>query len=192
MNSFEINRKLVIRRILEIESQHQILTEESIRQENKALFDEACELFGTWALALKYAGVRKKRQRNRKWKPEIVIKQIRRRVARLNSVKAMNVRKANHSLYRAGVDMFGSWQNALDAAGIDRNRMYFGPLNPRLENDQIFELLRERTREGKSMRFTDFACENFAVARTIETRFRNWNRALILAGLRREVESEQA
>lgn len=192
MTSFDTNRKQVIRRILEIESQHQVLTEELICQKDKALFDEACELFGTWLLALKYAGVRKRRQRRKKWMPENVIKQIRRRVGRLNSVKAVNVRKANYTLYRAAIEIFGSWQNALKAAGIDRTRLYCSPINPRLNNEQIFELLRERVQEGKSMRFTDFACDNFAVARTIETRFRTWNKALIMAGIRKDDESEQS
>jgi hypothetical protein len=191
MTSFDTNRKQVIRRILEIESQHQVLTEELICQKDKALFDEACEFFGTWPLALKYAGVRKRRQRRKKWIPENVIKQIRRRVGRLGSVKAVNVRKANYTLYRAAIEIFGSWQNALNAAGIDRKRLHWGPINPKMTNEQIFQLLRERAQEGKSMRFTDFACDNFAVARTIETRFRNWNKALILAGIRKDDKSEQ-
>ena len=42
------------------------------------------------------------------------------------------------------------------------------------------------------MRFLDFACENLAVARAIESRFKNWTSALVLAGLRKKDEPNQA
>jgi hypothetical protein len=183
MSSFDINRKRVIRCILELEEQSLPLLEESASQDHKVLFEEAVELFGTWALALEYAGVRVSRKASNKLPPKFIIQQIRGRVGRLNCVRAMHIRKVNHKLYRAGVETFGSWHFALEAAGVDAKRMYFGRNNPRLNNEQIFELLRERAREGKSMRLIDFACDNLAVARTVESRFRNWKTALTLAGL---------
>lgn len=112
-----------------------------------------------------------------------MIQRTRARVGRLNSVKAGNIRKTDYKLYRAGIVAFGSWQQALEAAGVDRNRLYYGPSNPKPSNDQIFELLRARALEGKSMRFIDFACDNLAVARTIISRFKNWRSALELAEL---------
>jgi hypothetical protein len=77
------------------------------------------------------------------------------------------------------------------AAGVNPKRLYFGPNNPRLNNEQILELLRERSREGKSMRLIDFACDNLAVARSIESRFRSWKAALTLAGLTKSDQSNQ-
>lgn len=192
MSSFDSDRKQVIRRILEMESRGQVLGEDSVSKANKTLFDEACELFGSWAIALEYAGVRIKRNRSQSVVPEIVIKRIRGRVGRLNSVKAGHVRKSDYSLYRSGIVAFGSWHKALEAAGVDRKRLYFGATNPKLTNDQIFELLRQRASDGKSMRFLDFACENLAVARAIESRFKNWTSALVLAGLRKKEEPNQA
>jgi len=192
MSSFDSDRKQVIRRILEMESRGQVLGEDSVSKANKALFDEACELFGSWAIALEYAGVRIRRNRSQSVVPKIVIKRIRGRVGRLNSVKAGHVRKSDYNLYRAGIVAFGSWHRALEAAGVDRKCLYFGATNPKLTNDQIFELLRQRASDGKSMRFLDFACENLAVARAIESRFKNWKSALVLAGLRKKEESNQA
>ena len=188
MSSFDINRKQVIRRILEMESQGKVLGEDAVSKANHALFVDACELFGSWAIALEYAGVRIKRNRSQSVVPKIVIKRIRGRVGRLNSVKAGHVRKTDYKLYRAGIVAFGSWQRALEAAGVDQKCLYFGPTNPKLTNDQIFELLRQRASDGKSMRFLDFACDNLAVARAIESRFKNWTSALVLAGLRKKEE----
>lgn len=192
MSSIDINRRQVIRHILEMESQGQVLGEDSVSKANRALFEEACELFGTWAIALEYAGVRIKRNRSQSIVPNVVIQRIRGRVGRLNSVRAGHIRKTDYKLYRAGIVAFGSWHRALEAAGVDRKYLYYGPMNPRRTNDQIFELLRERSNSGKSMRFIDFACDNLAVARTIESRFKNWKSALILAGLRKKEEPNQS
>lgn len=191
MSSIDINRRQVIRHILEMETQGQVLGEDSVSKANRALFEEACELFGTWAIALEYAGVRIKRNRSQSIVPNVVIQRIRGRVGRLNSVKAGQIRKTDYKLYRAGIVAFGSWQRALEAAGVDRKHLYYGPLNPRLTNDQIFDLLRARANSGKSMRFIDFACDNLAVARTIESRFKNWKSALVLAGIRKQDEPSQ-
>ncbi len=191
MNSFDISRKRVICSILELERQKFRLTADSASQNHKVLFDEAVDLFGTWTLALEYAGVRVSRKKIDKLPPKIIIQQIRWRVGRLNCVKAMHMRKINHKLYRAGVETFGSWRLALVAAGVNPKRLYFGPNNPRLNNEQILELLRERSREGKSMRLIDFACDNLAVARSIESRFRSWKAALTLAGLTKSDQSNQ-
>jgi hypothetical protein len=192
MSSFDSRRKQVIRRILDMESRGQVLGENSVSKSDKALFDEACELFGSWAIALEYAGVRIKQNRSQSVVPKAVVKRIRGRVGRLNSVKAGQVRKSDYKLYRAGIVAFGSWQRALEAAGVDQKCLYFGPTNPKLTNDQIFEMLRQRASDGKSMRFLDFACDNLAVARAIESRFKNWTSALVLAGLRKKEELKQA
>jgi hypothetical protein len=192
MSSIDINRRQVIRYILEMESQGQVLGEDSVCKANRALFEEACEVFGTWAIALEYAGVRIKSNRSQSMVPNVVIQRIRGRVGRLNSVRAGRIRKADYKLYRAGIVAFGSWQRALEAAGVNRKNLYYGPMNPKLSNDQIFELLRLRANSGESMRFIDFACDNLAVARTIESRFKNWKSALALAGVRKHEEPNQS
>ena len=191
MSSFDISRKRIIRHILELESKNRRLTPEAVSQNHKILYDEAVELFGTWALALEYAGVRIRRKGNDILDAKSIIQQLRARAGKLNSVKAIHVRRFNHKLYRAAIETFGSWSLTLQAAGIDRARLYFGPNNPRVNNEQIFDLLRERAREGKSMRFIDFACENLAVARLVDSRFKNWNAALTLAGLRQTDETSR-
>lgn len=191
MSSFDINRKSVIRRLLELERQNLCLNEETACQDHKLLFDEAVDLFGTWALALEYAGVRVSRKRSNKLPPKIIVQQIRGRVGRLNCVKAMHIRKVNYKLYRAGVETFGSWYLALEAAGVDPERLYFGRNNPKLDDEEIFELLRKRYRDGKSMRLIDFACDNLAIARYVESRFRNWKAALTLAGLVKSQKTDE-
>ena len=192
MNSIDLQRRKVIGIILVKENQGDILSEEEISQSDPSLYKEACELFGDWSIALEYAGVRIRQKRSQNPVPATVIQRIRRRVGILNSVKATQIRKSDYNLYRAGILAFGSWHRALDAAGVDRDRLYFGPSNPRLDKEQIVELLRARVREGRSMRFRDFACDNMAVARAITARFGSWHSALVFAGLRQERKLEES
>ncbi len=60
-----------------------------------------------------------------------------------------------------------------------------------MNNEQIFEFLREKAREGKSMQVIDFACENLTVARIGDSRFKNWKAALTLVGLRQTDETSR-
>ncbi|AMV32084.1 hypothetical protein VN12_08170 [Pirellula sp. SH-Sr6A] len=191
MNSIDAQRKQVIRKILEMESLHQTLTEESVSRLHQNLFEEACLLFGTWAIALDYSGVRLRPECSKALAPRAVIKKIRSHVGRLYSVKAVNVRRTNFKLYKAAIDSFGSWKKALRAAGVDTARLYYGSTSPKLNDEQIFQLLRDRYQQGKSMRFIDFACENMAAARLLELRFKSWKKALQLAGLTDSIDSIQ-
>ena len=72
MNSFDISRKRVICSILELERQKFRLTADSASQNHKVLFDEAVDLFGTWTLALEYAGVRVSRKRLISYLPRLL------------------------------------------------------------------------------------------------------------------------
>ncbi|AMV35259.1 hypothetical protein VN12_24250 [Pirellula sp. SH-Sr6A] len=191
MNSIDTQRKQVIRKILEMESLHQTLTEESVSQLHKDLFEEACSLFGTWEIALDYAGVRLRPVCNKALAPGAVVGKIRSHVAKLYSVKAMNVRRSDSKLYKAAIATFGSWRNALKEAGVDTTRLYYGPTSPKLSDEQIFQLLRDRFQQGKPMRFIDFACDNMAAARLLELRFKSWKKALRLAGLTDSIDSIQ-
>ena len=189
MDSQDAARREIIRQILELEAKRQSLAEESVKTSQTKLHDDACEQFGTWQVALEYAGVRLKRGVSQNYVPEVIIRRIRRRCAALYSVRSKYVRKADHRLYREAIGTFGSWKAALDAAGIQRQRLMYGAANPRLKPDQILELLRERAEAGESMKLVDFACDNQAVARAIVYHFKCWQNAVNAAGIQFDNES---
>ena len=53
----ETQRREVLRLILSLEQNCQGLSEESVRAHSPELIRKACESFGTWPVALEYAGV---------------------------------------------------------------------------------------------------------------------------------------
>jgi hypothetical protein len=103
-----------------------------IIRENRPLAMAAQKAFGTWRRALIMAGITDNMppssRRKCKWSRERIIEQIR---CRHQEGKPMNfsaVQKDQGSLLWAGLRLFGSWNNALAAAGV---RPYSPERNPR-------------------------------------------------------------
>ncbi len=76
--------------------------------------------FGSWRNALMAAGVECERiGRYRRWTEELVVAGIRRRRSRGEALNAAAVEDADAALISAARRLFGSWNAALEAAGLD-------------------------------------------------------------------------
>jgi hypothetical protein len=177
----EIQRREVIRLILSLEQDGWALSEESVRKHAPELLQKACELFGTWTVALEYAGVRLVRGTSQNVTPDQLIKRIRRRCGNLHSMRAMFVRKADYPLYRDALAMYGTWQNALAEANVNRERLYYGTKNPKLTQVTALELLSQRISESGVPTLVSLACENQYLTRCLIARLRSFQVALNLA-----------
>lgn len=83
------------------------------------LYGAAVRYFGSWKKAVEAAGfdykVICKRRQPGSWSKDQIIQTIK-------DLKQMNssfVRKSNSALYNAALRNFGSWKNAIEAAGLD-------------------------------------------------------------------------
>ncbi len=177
----EIQRREVIRLILSLEQEGRGLSEESVRTHAPELLQKACELFGTWPVALEYAGVRLVRGTSQNVTPDQLIKRIRRRCGNLHSMRAMFVRKADYPLYRDALAMFGTWQNALVQADVDRDRLYYGTKNPKLSQVTALDMLSKRISTRGVPTLVSLACENQYLTRCLIARFGSFQTALNLA-----------
>ncbi|MEK7565276.1 MAG: hypothetical protein AAB501_03510 [Patescibacteria group bacterium] len=85
------------------------------------LFRAGVEFFGSWKATIESCGLDYelvKRRGNKKWTPESIIaeiKTLKQRGVRLNS---KNIQTLRRSLVSAGKRYFGSWGQAVDAAGM--------------------------------------------------------------------------
>ena len=183
MDNPEAQRKETIRRILDLEKTEQSMTDDSVRSGYGDLYQQACQHFGTWLVALEYAGVSLKRGTSQNFTPESVVKRIRRRCSNLHSMKAMFVRKADYRLYRDAKTTFGTWQRSLEHAGVDKDKLYFGPTNPKVTCETILVMLIEWLGEGQALTPTAIACRNQAFARALVFRYGGFQNAFRLAEL---------
>ena len=181
MNDSETQRREVLRLILCLEQDGRLLSEDSVRMRSPELFQKACELFGTWPVALEYAGVRLVRGTSQNVTAEQLIKRIRRRCGNLHSMRAMFVRKADYPLYRDALAMFGTWQKALAEASVNKDRLYCGTKNPKLTQEMAIEMLARRVADGGEPTLVGLACENQYLARCLIARLRSFQVALNLA-----------
>ena len=115
-----MSRETVIRRIVQREMQKRGLTEEVVAREAPGLYRAACKEFGTWDTALKYAGIGVRHlYAKEKAARDQLIQRLRKHVARGRQLAAKDVLRRNRRLYEAARRHFGTWREALRAAGLN-------------------------------------------------------------------------
>jgi hypothetical protein len=78
---------------------------------------------------------------------------------------------------------FGTWNDAVRAAGIDPNRIRPYSKSRRPSRPKLLEMIRQRKRQGQSLRWCDVRYEDYAFAMATKNRFRSWRAALLAAGV---------
>jgi hypothetical protein len=107
-------------------------------------------------------------------------------------MRAMFVRKADYPLYRDALAMYGTWQNALVQADVNRDRLYFGTKNPKLTHVTALELLSKRISENGVPTLVGLACENQYLTRCLIARFGSFQTALNLASAATKTDVQPA
>ena len=179
-----MSREAIIRQIVDRDLTGKDLSEESIRKTESALYEIACEEFGSWETALEYAGVDARASSNRgvKWTTARVQQHLRRLCTTGYDLTAHTNRERNRPLYRAALHYYGSWRAALAGSGINLANVYRRrPKN--LDRETMVLWLKERQTAGQSLVWTEVCLENRAYALAIRRTFRSWRKALVAAGL---------
>jgi hypothetical protein len=193
-----MSREDVIRQIVERDVQGHGLAEELILREDGHLHAAACEHFGTWNTALRYAGIDGRRVRRRKVTQKgrsrrvlihsrsgagDVVREIRRLCLMGYDLSASRNIQRDRPLYEAARRNFGSWRQALVAVGINLERARL-PKRPRKFNkDYLLDVLRRRSQAEQTLIWHMVCLENRELATAVKTAFGSWKRAMTAAGL---------
>ena len=174
-------RETIIRRIVERDLAGHSLLEESVRASDELLHAAAVNEFGLWETALGYAGVSVHDVgRCRDLSPERIKSRLRRLCTTGYDLGAKVNRSRDRGLYEAAVRHFGSWREALTAAGINfANVTHRRPKN--LDREAMLLWLRNRESAGQSVIWTDVCLENRDYALAIRREFGSWARAIATA-----------
>ena len=176
-------RQDVIRRIVERDQQQLELNEYAVTREEAELHALACETFGSWEIALYYAGVNAKiAARRRTYSPEEVIREIYRMCSDCNNVTSRRISSRRRRLYDAAIQHFGTWQQALCAAGVDPKHIRPYPPDRRPNKQQVIDGIVRRRELGLSLRWVDAARDNHAFAVHAKHMFGCWRDAVLAAG----------
>lgn len=142
---------------------------------DRGLGDAAKRLFGSWLDAVAAAGLKDKvnfKPNPRRWDPESVILEIQKWKAR--GGRLIHVHQEFPSLFIGAKTHFGSWNKAIEAAGLT-------PERKRHTSAEILAMIRHRHREGLSLDSRDPGCK-YLLNRT-RRRFGSWEKGLIAAGV---------
>ncbi len=179
-----MSREEVIQRVVEREKRHLTLIEEAVLQHDAELHRAACDHFGTWETVLQYAGVNLKRvAQERRYSPERIKHELRRLCCSGYKVSAVRIMRRNRGLYDGALQHFGSWREALRAAGINPDHIRRQTRRIKnLDKPQVAKILVDRMQRGLPLRWKDVCCEDYAFAQTAKMMFGSWRNALIAAG----------
>lgn len=178
-----MNRETIIRSIVEREMRRQPLGEEAVREEEPELHRQACDLFGTWETALRYAGVDLWRMKVT-WSREYIIRWIQDRLRERYNLAAMRVKQNHPRIFQAAQKHFGTWRQALLTAGVDLKRAQLRVSKfRRHDKEKIFAELRAWEASGHSLRWCDICLQNRVLAITAKGLFNSWRKVLLAAGL---------
>lgn len=171
------SRKAVIERIQQRHAEALPVSGSAVQRSESRLANAAYRYFDSWADALAAAGIEPYRRRAPTWTCERVIEAIQQRHRQGAPLNHAAVR--SHSLSRAAVTLFGSWDAALQQAGIDPAavRRYRKPWT----RDELLEELRRKHAAGEPLNAKDVRPNH--IRRPAARLFGSWEAALVAAGL---------
>jgi hypothetical protein len=173
------NANAVVRRIRQTAAEGKPLNLRAIQLSEATLASAAYRYFRSWDEALRTAGFDpdEHRRRGANWSRERVIIEI--KAIRFAGGKLNHAAVGRSSLSRAAVDLFGTWDDALRAAGLDPNevRVYRKPWT---RSDLIAEIRRKHT-AGEPLNAKDVKPD--WIRRPACRLFGSWDGALRAAGL---------
>ena len=178
----EWSRKAVVRRIRELAGEGKALNSAAVQEFEAILVSAAHRYFSSWDAALYAAGLNAEMWRKQAppWTQDSLIRTIREACA--SGVKVNHAVAAawkGNSLTRAGVRLFGSWDAALRAAGLDpvRIRRYRKPWT----KNTVIQAIRVKHRGGDALAYTTVVPGSLRQAGI--RFFGSWDATLSAAGL---------
>jgi hypothetical protein len=171
-------REAIIRKIVQRDLAGDSLLEDEVRRDDELLHVAAIDDFGSWETALEYSGVRARDVgRSRDLTPERTKKRLRRLCTTGYDVAARVNRDRDRALYDAAIEHFGTWREALTAAGI--NLANVSRRRPKhLDRETMILWLQDRQASGQTMVWTEVCLENRDMAMAIRRTFGSWSKAM--------------
>jgi len=173
-------RALVVERIGRRQEEGKALNAAAVLKDDAKLLNTGTKIFGNWARALRAAGLDPKIiQRAKRWNKAKVRQGILARHRDKLPLNSHAVAKEDWNLWCAGSRYFGSWNNALKAAGLDSSAIR--QTLPAWTRERILAAIQERAEDGKPLNRT--AIHPRSLVDAARRMFGSWDQALRVAGL---------
>lgn len=162
----------------------QTLSYSGMSRDDLSLLRAATRYFGNWQAAVEYAGLNYDEIRKYKaWTNDKIITRIRELYAAGNDLSWRHVSLTlDPSLAAAATKSshFGSWKTAIEAAGLDYNRIR---RYRDWTNEEVLRSVRDLYAQGKPLNAKTMEQEKITLITAARRRFPSWDQALSAAGL---------
>ena len=173
------NREAVVRAILRREQEGIPLNCEAVKRDSPPLHRGAVRHFGSWRNALRAAGIKTASvERKTEWNRAKIITRLRELCGQRRSLRHGAIMRSDSGFCRAASLTFGSWCNALVAAGINPQSIC---RFSQWDRSSIVEAILLRAVRGEALGSTTVRPRSLRSAAAKE--FGSWSAALIAAGL---------
>lgn len=183
------SKEVVVSTILELRRGGEKLNSDYAQKNHRPLYLAACTYCGGWKQAIKAAGLSyedvriKTPNRKRVWSKEIVIETIKGMHNAGEELNSNYIQTERQRLYGAANKYFGSWQQAVAAAGLDYRLLRKRTLKSWTKTAIVDEIIR-RSGTGLSIRGGDVTTLDRGLYQAARRHFgkNGWAKARVLAG----------
>lgn len=184
----------IVQTIQDLAAQGKSLAPKSVKIENQRLFGAASYHFGSWGKAVEAAGIdyqailaasKEKTVTARRprgyWDEPKILAAIRERMNAGKPLNSLAVQLDDGSLAAAAVRHLGSWEQAIETAtGLNYEDIR---LVDEWDKEKVIDAIKERYRQGESLRGSIVLKEANALYSAARIRFGSWRAAIAEAGL---------
>lgn len=140
----------VLKGIVELQAGGADLLSTKVAKEHNRLFRWGVRFFGGWEKAVRAAGIMNYEdyRMSTKWDEKKVIKRVKERIKQGEPINAGAVQRDDAGFFQAAKRVFGTWDKAVEAAGINYEK-HRGMR--RWSRDIIVKAIQDRARQGKEI-----------------------------------------
>ncbi len=185
---FRWSRERIVEEIRRLHEQGIPLNMASVRKVFPSLVATACspKYFGSWRAAIEAAGFNYEDVLQvQRWTKERVLEEIRKVSRSVGDLRPIAIIRTRQSLLAAARKFFGSWREAVIAAGIDYDAYVAKVRRSIVEKDkqQILDEILRLYREGRLEELKGAWRYHLTLFRKARHRFGSWRAAIEAAGL---------
>jgi hypothetical protein len=192
--------EMVIEEITQIYKRGEALSPRHINREYGGLYRQAYNRYGSWRNAvelvtgLNYGDL----LACQRWTSDSIIKEIKERKVRGESLTAGVVVNDNRSLHEAATNRLGSWRNAVTAAGFDYEEVLVEGNENRSKNgmkitkDELLSFIKDRHENGKRISSGYIQKNHASMSKRARYVFGGWKNAVEAAGINYEDIRDEA
>ncbi len=174
--NYKWDKEKVIKSIQERHSQGKSLAHKRTLQNNPSLVHAAVRCCGSWEKAVESAGFAYRNVSDKWiWRPDDVLKGIRELKSQGRNLISTKIGREEQQLYRAGKKWYGTWENAVEAAGIKYEAYR---KTQKWDKEKVIETIRKRIEIGKPVTLEAVRKEGNALPEAAYHHLGSWKKAV--------------